>query len=277
MTTNTQRDEFDLEFEEVTNKAPEGDKPSGSDNTGELPDKLKGKSPEELAAMYQNLERMNSRQAQELGKYRSQVDTLLGLREPKDNVNKPKTVERKPIQASDLLEDPNKALDQVIQSSDVAQKADEANERINQLETTLAQQEFVRKHPKFQEDMQDPEFLKWVQSNELRSNLAQQANQNLNFKAATALWDLWSEHKDLVVTAERTRQQAERKDALKKVAAVPGGSADQRAEKKPVFSRAKLMDLQIRAMNGDPAARAKWEDPAFQEARRAAYSEGRIK
>lgn len=276
MNPNTQKDEFDLEFEEVTTKAPEGDKPGGSESK-ELPEKLKGKSPEELADMYQNLERMNSRQAQELGKYRNQVDTLLGLREPKDNVTKPKPVERKPIEASELLSDPNKALDQVIQSSEVAQKADTAVQRITELETTLAQQEFVRKHPKYQEDMQDPEFLKWVQSNELRSNLAQQADKNLNFKAATALWDLWSEHKDLVVNAERSRQQSERKEALKKVTTVPGGSADQRTDKKPIFSRAKLLDLQIRSMNGDPAARAKWEDPAFQQARRQAYQEGRIK
>ena len=46
---------------------------------------------------------------------------------------------------------------------------------------------------------------------------------------------------------------------------------------KPIYSRVKLMELHMKAINGDPAAKAKWEDPAFQNEYQLAHLENRVR
>lgn len=265
------QDDFDLELEDATKTTKETKTKETSDDTKELPDKFQGKSPEQLVEMYSNLERLNSRQAQELGEYRKKVDEILGLRERKDNTQP----QKKPVTTTDLLQSPDEVLSRVIASSDVATQAKEAVSRVQDLEAQLAQQTFVSKYPKFREDVGDPNFLSWVATNDLRRNLAQRADKN-DYNAATALWDLWDEHKALVGNKAAEEEENKKKAALKGVRSVKNGaSAETKA--KPTFSRQKLIDLQMRAEGGDARALAKWNDPAFKSAREEAYREGRVK
>lgn len=271
------KDDFDLEFEDLqANQSGTGAKPSTTTDQGtEIPEKFKGKTPEQLVEMYQNLEKLNGRQAQELGTYRQRVDEILQLRNSTENANK-KPENPKPVTVEELLESPDAALDKAIGASPIAQKAEEASKRVAQLETQLARNSFESAYPDYKSDVQDPEFIQWVTANPLRSTLAVRADSQNDFNAAKALWDLWSEHKTLVGNVEKNRKEEQKRKVLVGASTVSNGaSAEQKA--KPTFSRAKLLDLQIRAESGDARAKAKWDDPAFQQARVEAYREGRVK
>lgn len=268
------KDDFDLEFEDATN-SQQGTANAGTTDTGTVvPDKFKDKTPEQLVEMYQNLEKLNSRQAQELGTYRQRVDEILQLRSTTDNAKKPETP--KPVTAQELLESPDTALERAIEVSPVAQKAEDAAKRVAQLESQIARNSFESAYPEYKNDIQDPQFIQWVTANPLRSTLAVRADTQNDFNAAKALWDLWSEHKALVGNVEKQRKQEQRQKVLTGASTVSNGASAE-VKSKPVFSRAKLLDLQLRAEQGDPRARAKWEDPAFQAARTEAYREGRVK
>jgi hypothetical protein len=272
MSTDNQAD-FDLEYKQTTQpqQTQNGNDDTQNGNGDDLPDKFKGKSVKDVVEMYTNLESLSSRQANELGQYRKQVDQILGLRN--ENTQKPQA--KKPVTATELLEAPDKAIADAIENSDATRIAKEALHLAQQAKVDAAKTDFYTKYPDWQQDVSNPAFLQFVQSNPLRANLAQQSEKN--FDAANALWSLWEEHKQLVSANENKKATDERKAALKATRTVSNGSSAEDGAQKPVFSRAKLLQLQLAAESGDMRAKAKWNDPEFQRVRLEAYAEGRVK
>lgn len=268
MSTQKNEDNFDLEFEDVKDSNQQAPSETPEDD---LPEKFKGKSLKDVVGMYTNLEGLSSRQANELGEYRKRVDQILGLRDT-DNTRKP---ERKSITATDLLQTPDKVIAEAIDSSEATTLARQAVTTVQEIKNDIAQQSFYTKFPKWSDDVQDPAFLQFVQTNPLRASLGQQAGKD--FRAAEALWGLWDEHKALVSKQVQDDKSDKRKEALRGVRTVTNGSTADGQGNKPTFSRAKLLDLQMRAEGGDPRAVSKWNDPEFQRARHEAYAEGRVK
>jgi hypothetical protein len=121
-------------------------------------------------------------------------------------------------------------------------------------------------------DVADPSFQKWIQGNPARASLLMELNNNYNFQAGTALWDMWDEYKQLASPPAKERKRDTMIKDVKTVRNAPSGGAG-----KPVYSRVKLMELQAASIRGDRAARAKWESPEFQQEYQAAYAEGRVK
>jgi hypothetical protein len=255
---------FDLEFKDAVSTTET--KTESVQTEPEVPDKFKGKSVFDIIDMYQNAERKISEQGAELHAVRTQADELLGLRG--DNAEKPK--ERATVTAEDLLTDPNLALDKVLNSSSVADKAEEAVNRVDALERTIGQREFEGRHPDFMKDVSNPEFQTWVGTNKARASLLVNLNK-YNFEAGEALWDMWEERKQL----DQGKSKADRKAVIRQASTVRSGPTE--SATKPVYSRVKLMELQAKAQKGDLTARAKWNDPAFQSEYQEAYREGRIK
>jgi hypothetical protein len=232
-----------------------------------LPEKYQGKSVEDLIKMHQNAEFALSRQANELGEVRRLADKLIAVKPEADNTRKP---ERKPITVEALLENPDAALTAALEHSPVAERAAKAEERASQLERQLQANEFTRKYPTFEQDLKNPAFIDWAQKSPLRMRLVGQASRQ-DFSAASDLWDLWAEHRSLVSKDNMDKAN----DTASKAATVKTGASQAKGD--PIYSRAKLMELRMRAEDGDQAAQAKLNDPVFNARLVQAYADGRVR
>lgn len=259
--------DFDLEFKEVTEKV---ETPITEE---ELPEKYKGKSPAEIARMHMNAEKRLSQMGNELGSLRGLADQVLNLK--KENVKVPETP-RKPVTVDEIFADPDKAIHETISHSDVAKKADDAVSRAENIERQLALRDFETKHPSYKSDLTDPSFQDWVTGNSARVELFRRAD-NFDVASADALWQMWGEYKQLQEVGQR-REKAEtkRREALNAGKTVSDASTDA-PSRGPTYSRAKLMELQMKAHSGDLNARMKWNDKSFQDELLRAYSEGRVR
>jgi hypothetical protein len=231
------------------------------------PAKYKGKSVEDMIKMHQNAERKISEQGADLAAQRRLSDEILRLKQASPETRTTE-VTRKPVTVEALLNDPEQAIRDAVNGSDMGRRAEAAEARTASLEATLEERDFTSKHKDFASDINDQDFVAWVNKNPLRQALANETAKK-NFKAASNLWDLWDEHKELVGTEKPAA-------TVKKV---PGTvkSAPLENKGKTVYSRAKLMELRMKVEDGDPAATARWKDQTFQNNLIQAYAEDRVK
>ena len=265
MSTNTAPD-FDLEYTSAVSKEP-----TTAVTPAELPQKYRDKSVEEIARMHMEAERHLSRVGNELGEQRRLTDALLKL--DKDNAKVP---EKKPVTADELFQDPNKAIEQAIQSSETTKTVVSTQQRLNNLEMQIGQRDFESKFPTYREDAQNPSFQEWAQKNPARIQLLIAADK-YDFNAANALWDMWNEHKELTGTSDKTAVEEDRSKRVKAAKTVKAAASEEGSGQGPVYSRSKLMELRLAAASGDMKAKRKLEDPDFQNALSRAYVEGRVK
>lgn len=267
-TTPSQAD-FDLEFKEAT-----GDPVKVALDGTSLPEKYQNKSPEEIAEMHMNAEKRVSQLGNEIGQLRKLADQLLELK--KDNVKEPTFEPPKPVTVDEIFSDPDSAIKKTVESSGTARKADDAVQRVENIERQIALQSFESRYPSYKQDLSDAAFQSWIQANSARAELFRRAD-NFDVASADALWQMWGEYKELKsLTTKREEAKEKRKDALSAAKTVQDSPLDTGA-KSPVYSRAKLMELQTKATLGDQSARAKWNDSAFQSELLRAYSEGRVR
>lgn len=254
MTNST---DFDLEYQEATAPTQPADPTRGMEK------RFEGKTREDVIDMQLNLERLLNRQGNELGQLRRTVDQqtqLINQRILSDNT-KPEAK----VTAESILANPEAAVRTVV-----SPEIQRTNERLDKVEVDLARQDFENKNPNYISDVNTKDFQDWVLGSRTRANLLQKLN-NYDFGAGSELWELWDEHQRAAKASENARQSrvSAAVTTIKQSAGEPKG--------KPTYSRAKLAELQIRAMNGDMAAKARWEDPAFQAEYQAAYAEDRVR
>lgn len=234
-----------------------------------VPSKFKGKTVEDMIQSYQNLEKLNSRQGQELGQMRRMADEILQLKKP---TTQTKEEVRQPVTVESLLNDPEKALRSAVESSDLVRRTQAAEDRVARLESKITQESFVSKFPTFADDMQDPEFTAFVQSNPARQVLGTAAAKD-DYNAAAALWAMWEERKELIGTP---KDESKAKAKVKVTSTVrPSAKTVDVAPRN--WSRARLMELRYKVAEGDPASVTRWNDKTFQENMHKAYAEDRVK
>jgi hypothetical protein len=236
-----------------------------------IPAKYAGKSVDEIIKMHQNAEKKISEQGKDLAAQRRMSDAILELKATKQPETRTTEVARKPVTVEALLNDPEKAIRDAVDGSDMGRRAEAAEARTATLEATIAEQSFSSKHKDFASDINDPDFIAWVNKNPLRQALANETAKK-NFQAASNLWDLWDEHKELVTGKDAVTTAA----ASKKVPTTVKSSPVEN-QGKTVYSRAKLMELRAKVEDGNAAAVARWKDPTFQDNLVRAYAEGRVK
>lgn len=256
-----QNDELEQEISDASTKADER-KEAG----GELPERFKGKSAEEIAQSYMELEKLNSRQAQNLGQLRKTADDLLALqlREVKHGQDKPTT---KPVESSDLFDDPDTAIRNVAkQEADTRVKALEAelmNER-----AARAKGEFTKQFPTWEQDVHNPEFIDWINEKPHRVRLARDADSG-DFGAAETLFGTYYDQRE---AKQAKVSKEERRQKVKEVTLESAGAGAPDLETK--YSRTALMEKRLAAKRGDRNAdhwlRSNAESIAI------AYEEGRI-
>lgn len=260
--------EKDLSEAVSSRKTPSGNKPAvkKEDNVEDdgLPPKLKGKTPQEIAAMYVNLESAYGRMANDLGTQRKMTDRLLDLKRDTDlnNNGQPAKVE---IKSSELLENPTEALERFSQAREA-----QSNSRLADMERRLAAQAFVAAHPDYQAYENNAEFTQWITSAPSRARVAAAAA-NGDWSAAADLLTEFKSSRKAVEEDEVADDEADARKAAKKASLESGSQGTAGAKKGgKVYKRADLMRL--RAEKPDV-----WADEEFQAEIIRAYNEGRVK
>lgn len=194
---------------------------------------------------YKELEKLNSRQAQDLGNYRKLVDDYIANPTPAQDA----TVEEEPqpISVDDLYDDPNAAIQKAVESHPAIKEAREIKAKLEAEAQAKEFTAFQERHSDFQDIVQDPSFKNWVFENQTRLALAQTADQG-DLTAADALFSLYKAEKGL--SQAQTRQSQD--EAIAQASLEDGHSAMQMADQG--YSRSEMLEQKIRAKQGDQAA-----------------------
>ena len=236
-----------------------------SPTTPDIPDKFSGKSVEDIVKSYQNLEQELGRKSQEIGELRQLSDSFLKAEISRNDGQTSLQSENSTDETEgDFFEDPNKAVNSLIEKHPKFQEFQEFQAR-QQQDTSKAQLE--QTHPDYVDIVQDSNFQDWVKASTFRTDLFQQADR-YNYAAADELLTHWKERSMIDKTAEvQQKQKATRKKNLKAGKTESRVSSESTAGKK-TYRRADL----IRLKQNDPTRYADLSDEIFN-----AYAEGRVK
>jgi hypothetical protein len=259
------------ELEEEIVEAAEGheEREQNPDNSFQIPERFRDKSPEEIARSYVELEKAYSRQGNDLGEMRKTFDEYIRLQAQSSSQTQDdpqKQGEEKPVTIDDLYEDPEGAVGRVVnkQANSRIEKLEKELERAR-LDTALGKVE--EKFPGWREKVQTPEFINFVKESPYRTRLAAQADSY----DLDALEELLSIHSEYDSAGSRRSNQKRDKDLQNASLESAGGGVAGRVEK---FSRRDLMKKRIAAKQGDYEAAEFLKLNADSIA--IAYEEGRI-
>lgn len=264
--------------EPKTTEAPAADPAPAAAPTTKLPPKLEGKSLDEIVQMYSNLESAYGRMANDLGTQRKLTDRMLDLKRDEDlgRNTPPAQVEPVTVKGADLLDNPTETLDKYFESR-LAQLQQGQADRLNEVEVSLAEQQFTAKHGDISDLGSDEGFTQYVTATPLRQSLAQKAAQG-DFQAADQLLDEWNAVKALMPSpapagdAGQTEDPAPAADpnleAARKAALEGSNTGAQSSGKQ--YRRADLIELKLTKPHI-------YADPAFQDEIMLAYAQGRVK
>ena len=235
-------------------------------NEVEMPEKYKNKSLDEIVRMHQEAEKLIGRQAQEVGEVRKLADSLL-----KQQLEAKHDKQPEPAQEIDWFEDPQKAINQALESNPVLKQLQEQQA----VQAQRAALDSIEKtHPDFVSVAQSEDFQQWVAGSKARQRLYNDAN-NYDVDSALELLDNYKSLRGLKQQKEETSKAADealkktdsegRSKALKAAAVQQGGTGE---TGKPVYRRADLIRLRMQ----DPSRYESMADEILN-----AYAEGRVR
>ena len=228
----------------------------------DIPEKLRGKSPAELAKMYTELEKTMGRQSGEVGELRKLVDSYIQSQTVAPAQAQPESTDQD--DELDFYTDPKEAVRRAIESHPSIREAKELTQQQKQA-AALAQLQAA--HPDYQQVVQDPSFGKWVSGDKELSAMFIRADQHFDYSAANSLLNLWKQRTNAVQQTVQAEQQA-RRQAAKSASTGDTRSAPQQGVKKKVYRRADIIKL----IQTDPDRYMSMQDDIMQ-----AYAEGRVK
>jgi len=229
-----------------------------------IPSKFANKTTEEIIDSYTNLEKELGRKAQEVGELRKLSDSFLQAEVARKNNPQDNTpLETKDNDDTDFFDDPNKAVNKMIENHPKFQQFQQFQAQQAQ---AGAKAQLEQKHPDFSDVVQDKAFQDWVQDSPIRMQMFQAAD-SYNFDAANELLSNWKD-RSMISKTQEVKQQAEtnRKDALKAASTESRSSSSSNAGGK-TYRRADLVRLKME----DPSRYEALEDDIF-----AAYADGRV-
>lgn len=236
-----------------------------------IPAKLRGKSIDEVADLYANLESAYGRMANDLGTQRKLTDRLLDLKREEDlSRNAPPS--RVEIKSQDLLENPTEVIDRAVQARVKALETESA-QRLSAIEGQLAREKFVSKHADYNDIANDPQFVSWLQKSQYRLRAANAAY-NGDWAAAD---ELLTDYKEIKTT---TKPKPETHDVIQdddnvtaaRQAALESGSSPDAASSKAGKTYRRVDLMKLRTDNPDL-----YYDENFQKEIIRAYAEKRVK
>lgn len=242
---------------EKPKEEPEQEANETETTTSDIPDKYKDKSLEDVVRMHQEAEKLLGKQSSEVGDLRKSVDDLLKakLNEDASSPNKKEEPEL------DFYEDPKGSVSKAVENSDT----------IIQMKELLAKQQqqgvlkqIGDKHPDYEEIIKNQNFVDWIKSSVVRTELFQRADK-YDFNAADELLSNWKEIKGVV---EKTESLNEKDRKLQVKAASTGGKGSGEPMSRKIYRRSEIVNLMI----NDPQ-RYQANVDLFDKA----YAEGRVK
>lgn len=254
-------EQLDKEIDEAAENQKEREQQE-PENSFEMPEQFRGKSPEEIAKSYLEAQKVISRQGNELGEYRKAVDELLRS-DAATNQPPSEEQEEEPIDIDRLYDDPEGTISQVVEKR--------SGDRIKKLEDELASARIQREvesleetFPGWQSEVQTEDFVEWAQARPYLKRTLEAAD-NYDMDAARELLGLYYESKG--------KAKQDQRDEQLRQASLESASPEVPSEEE-VFSRRELTQLRVRAKHGDPEAIEFWSKNANRVA--IAYEEGRI-
>jgi hypothetical protein len=249
----TEQVQVESQQEPVTEDNPEDD----------LPEKYRGKSTAQIAKMHQELEKLNGRQAQEVGEHRKFVDEMLKRELLKNTANK---------QSSEEIEDPNEkffkkpteAMDEYLSNHPSIKQAQE-NALI--MKAQSAQQNLQQQFPDYVEVIKNPQFKEWVDASPIRQRLYDDADDRYDVAAATELISTWKAISGVRQPEQQpiTTEVKENRSKSLKAASVDTGTSSISSQKK--YSRKAIQEL----LKNNPDKYYAHSEEILQ-----AYAEGRV-
>jgi hypothetical protein len=221
-----------------------------------IPEKYKGKSPQEIIRMHQEAEKLIGKQAQEVGEVRKLADELL----KQSLSNKPAATEVEP--EIDFFEDPQKAIRNSIDKHPDVLAARQSAQEFRKMQI---QQKLNQNHPDFGNIVQDPEFADWVKQSPVRLGLYAKADGEFDYDSANELLSTYKQLKQIKTQQVETQGKETLKQNLKAAAVDTGGTGE---SSKRVYRRADLIRLRM----NDPDRYEALEPEIM-----AAYAEGRVR
>lgn len=189
---------------------------------------------------FHDLEKHNSRQAQDLGTYRKMVDEYI-------TNPTPATVEEvapQPITVDDLYDNPDEAVHRAVESHPAIREARQIKEQLEKQKLENSMSEFQQRHPDYVEIGGDPAFRNWIEEDSMRQELYQRGN-SYDLSAADALFSLYKAENNL------TQMTSEQKQQQEIAAANLEDSSSVMVNEAPKYSRSEYVDKLMRARQGD--------------------------
>jgi hypothetical protein len=151
----------------------------------------------------------------------------------------PAQPENEPVEEADFFVDPQKAVDQRINSHPALREAQEMAQKLAYAQGLMTLQQ---RHPDIKEVIGNAEFKQWVESNPARAKRYQYADQTGDVEEADDLISTWKQLNKTVATAKQAEKTAQKKAVRAAATAGPRGNADA-ATSKRVYRRADIRQL----------------------------------
>jgi hypothetical protein len=222
----------------------------------DLPEKYRGKTAKEIAAMHTEAEKLIGKQGSEVGELRKVVDDFI-----KAQTLKEAKKEEPELDDDAFFVDPKSAVKKAIENHPSIKEAQQASMAMRQQEVLG---KIGAKHPNYQDTIQDPAFADWVKSSRIRMEMYARAETQFDFDAADELLSTWEERQSVAKTVAETTK-VDRQQQLKAASVNTQGATDSVAKKK--YRRADIIKL----MQTDPDR----YDAMSSEIMKA-YQEGRV-
>jgi len=190
---------------------------------------------------YKELERLNSRQAQDLGTYRRMVDDYITNPTPTEPVVEE---ELQPLTVDDLYDNPDEAVRKAVDSHPAIREAKALRADLQKRDLMASVDRFKVRHPDYEEICGGAKFRDWVDGDSMRQELFSRGNQ-YDLSAADALVSLYKAENGMTqMNTEREQQQQIDAATLEDSSAI--------MVQEPVkYSRSEYVQKLTRARQGD--------------------------
>lgn len=225
---------LDEQEEEITEEPEQQASPED-----DLPEKYRGKSASEIARMHVEAEKALGRQGGEVGELRKIVDDFVKTQLDNKTTRK-EAVEEEPL---DWFADPDKAMQRAI---DNHPKMKQAEQVTLEMAKARALNTLRNKHPDYNDVLQDPSFMEWVQASKVRTRLFMAADQRYDTEAADELLSNWKERKSFSQQAV-SQDKVDRKQKVRQASTGSKASSGEGPSRK-IYRRADIIKL----MQTDP-------------------------
>lgn len=260
---DTFEEELESEEEQVEQQEPEAEQVEDNPEP-EIPEKYRGKSTAEVIKMHQELEKLNGRQAQEVGELRKLTDEYLKRELYKTEAVQPPK-EDKVDYAQRLYEDPLSVVNETVDKHPAIAEAKKQAESFKQQQVL---QRLTSQFPDWETTVGKPEFADWIKSSPIRMRLFAEANSQYDFDSAAELLSTWNVLNPVKQTQELDVVSEAKKETAKNLKAATVDTGSPALGSKKTYRRSDLINLRLR----DPDRYYAMQDEIMD-----AYATGRVK